>query len=184
MSFTIACAAFCHPRRLLGGFHQHQSTATSEDSVGRIISPFFSLVLRFLPFTRLPFIQYFPCIDEVGLLAFGGMRFPLISCILFVCTVVICQWSASISPGLSPPNSALHQQHEGFLVFLHASTTHLLHQPLLLSSPGERPPHLPPPPSPFYGWKGPLPPLLLPALFCFQAISGEKGNILGIGRSS
>lgn len=156
MSFTITWAAFCHPR-LLCGFHQRRSTATSEDRVGRIISPFLSLVLRFLPFTHLPFTQQFPCIDEVGPPAFVGMRFPLISCVLFLSALWSCRWSASSSPALPWPNSTLHQQQECFLVFLRASTTHLLHQPQLLPSPGDRPAHLPPPLRPFYGWKG-LPP--------------------------
>lgn len=181
MSFTITCAAFCHPKRLLGGFPQRWPTATSEDSMGRITLPFFSLVLRFWSFT-----QRCPCTDEVGSLAFGGMGLPLISCIFFLSALWSCQRSTSISPGLPHPHSALHQQHECFLVFLCASTTHLpLPAPVSpLPSPGERPAHHTPPPSPFYAWKGPRPHPLLPVLLCFQAISGENDNILGMGRSS
>lgn len=80
----------------------------------------------------------------------------------------LCWWSESISPGLSRQK------------ILSASTMSVFWS--RCSSPGEKPLHLPPPSIPFYGWKGPLPCLLLPALVCFQAISGENGNILWIGR--
>lgn len=181
MSFTIMCAVFCHPGKVLSGFQQHQSTAASEDGVGRIILPLSSLVLRFLPFSHLPSTQQLLCTDEVGSFPFGGMRFPLISCILFLSALWSCQWSASINPGPIQPNSALWQQQECFLV---SSLPPLFHQLSLLLSLGEKPPRLPSPASPLYGWKGPLPHLLLPALFCFQAISGENGNIVLLGRSS
>lgn len=75
-------------------------------------SSFFTLILRFLPFSPLPFTQWFPRRHGGGPLAFVGMRFPLIGGILFLS--VPHHWSKNISPGLCC------QQCDWFLVFLFA----------------------------------------------------------------
>lgn len=67
-----------------GSWEAFTSTVTSEEKVGSRTSPFFMLILRFLPFSSLPFTQWFPHRHGSGPLAFVGMRFPLISGILFL----------------------------------------------------------------------------------------------------
>lgn len=130
--------------------------------------PFSSLVLRFLPFTHLAFSQQFPCMDEVVHLPLDERGFLLLVAFYFC---LHCghagglRGSLQVSPRQTVP---------------FASTMSIFWS--FWPSPGERPLHIPPTPLPFYGWRGPLPCLLLPALVCFQAISGEKHNILGIGR--
>lgn len=136
---------------------------------GRIILPFSSLVLRFLPFTHLPFAQQFSCMDELVHLPLEERGFLLWAAFYFC-----LHWGhvggLRASLQVSPSQRVLS-----------ASTTSIFWSSY--SYLRKRPLHLPPTPIPFCGWKGPLPCLLLPALLCFQAISGENGNILGRRRS-
>lgn len=153
MFFTITCAGFWHQRRLLADFHQHQLTAASEEGVGENNFAFLQPRSKVLAIHS-PFAQQFSCMDEVVHLPLDERGFLLLVAFYFC-----LRWShaGGLRASLQVP---LSQK------VLSASTMSVFWSSC--SSPGERPLHLPLPPIPFYGWKGPLPCLLLPALFAFK----------------